>query len=193
MEALSFSNIVAALSLIVASFSVWYSVRTNTKVYELTVSYRNEILAWYSEVIDRMVLLRHFASFNDNQEVDKTRDLASLSALIEKGRFFYPNVDTGDGYGKDKPVAYRGYRSIPLEFLVYFYEIAKKKDAQKYLNHLYFLERQFTSYIFDNLDPVEHNKKSSKIVNIKYDNSTNIDSFLREEPMMRNIFYDLDS
>lgn len=192
METFSFSNVVAVLSLAVAIFSICYSVRTNTKVYELTVNYRNEILSWYSKVIDKMILLCHIANISDYNEIDKTKALASLSALIEKGRFFYPNVDTGDGYGKDKPLAYRGYRSIPLEFLVYFYEVAKKKDSIKYLNHLYFLERNFTSYIFDNLDPIEHNKKSCKIVNIKHDNSKNIDSFLRGEPMMRNIFRILD-
>ena len=192
MEVFSFSNIVAALSLLVAIFSVGYSVRTNTKIYELTVNYRNEIISWYSQVIDKMVLLRHIVGLNNYDGIEKTRNLASLSALIERGRFFYPNVDTGDSYGKDKPIAYRGYRSIPLEFLVYFYEVVKKNDAATYLNHLYFLERHFTSYVFENLDPIEHNKKSCKIVNIKYDNKTNLESFLQEEPMMRNIFRILD-
>ena len=188
MEAFSFSNIVAILSLGVAIFSVGYSVRTNTKIYELTVNYRNEILAWYGQVIDKMILLRHMVITDNFNDEEKNKNLAALSSLIEKGRFFYPNVDTGDDYGKEKQLAYRGYRSIPLEFLVYFYDIAKKDDAAKYLSHMYFLERHFTSFIFESLDPKEHNKKSTELVNIKYDNSKMIDDFLQEEPAMHNIF-----
>ena len=186
------SIFVASLSFGVAFCSFVYSIKTNTKIYELTVRYRNDILLWYSQVIEATVLLRHIVEIENYDKIKKNETLAKLSGLIEKGRFFYPNVDIGDSYGKDKPAAYRGYRSIPLEFLVYFYEVAKKEDAKKYKQHLYFLERHFTSYIFENLDPVGHNKNSCKIVKIKYDNNTNLESFLRQEPMMENIFRILD-
>lgn len=188
MEVFSFSNIIAALSLLVAAYSVGYSVRTNTKIYELTVNYKNEVIDWYSLVIDEMILLIHMVRTDDFDSSSKIRSLATLSSLIERGRFFYPNVHIGDNYGADKPIAYRGYRSIPLEFLVYFYEIAKKNNAGEYEKHLFFLERHFTSYIFENLDPISHNKQRSKIMKVKYDDTKNLDDFLEAEPDMLNIF-----
>ncbi len=53
----------------------------------------------------------------------KMKKLSKLSSLIEQGRFYFPNIDRGDGFGKDKPSAYQGYRNIVLDTLVYLYQI----------------------------------------------------------------------
>ncbi len=185
---LTFSNIVSLFSLGLASVSLIYSIRSNTKNYELIIDYRKNVLSWYSSVIEDIVTLKHIIHDKNHEKSKKIEKLAHLSALIEKGRFYYPNVITGDSYGNEKPLAYRGYRSIPLEFLVYFYEIVKKDDADKYIDHLRFLERHFTSYLFEDLDPVSHNKKQSKFLKIKYRNDSTLEDFIEDEPKMMNIF-----
>lgn len=182
------TNTIAVISLIIAVFSVIYTVRSNTKTYELTVDYRNDVLRWYSEVVEKTVLLRHIVCVPQFSEAKKLETLASLSALIEIGRFFYPNVDIGDSYGKHKPVAFQGYRNIVIEFLVYFYRIAQRNDADQYIDHLYFLERHFTSSIFRDLNPVEHNKNMCKVTKMKIDTNKTLEDFLNQQPLMENIF-----
>lgn len=79
--------------------------------------------------------------------------LAKLSSLIESGRFYFPNIDRKDGFGKQKPIAYQGYRNVILDFLVYEYQLFEKDDYVQYLKHAESLQRLFTSYVFQYLEP----------------------------------------
>ena len=69
----------------------------------------------------------------------------------DDGRFYFPNVDKQDNYGKDKPSAYQGYRNIVLEFLMYFYDTAKRDDVKVHVHALWSFMRLYTSAVFKNL------------------------------------------
>lgn len=114
------------VSVIISVVGGVYAVANNTKKFELAEIYKKEILEWYSHTIHILTLII------DNIENDNKDLLANLSAKIEIGRFYFPNVNKGDFFGKDKPSAYQGYRNIILDFLVYFYDTAKREDARKH-------------------------------------------------------------
>src|SRR5205085_9721375 len=48
----------------------------------------------------------------------------ALSSMIDRGRWFFPNVDS-EKYGKDKPLAFRGYRHEVLDSLVEAYNVMR--------------------------------------------------------------------
>lgn len=176
MDIITFSNTTAVISLLLALFSIIYTVRSNTKKYELSVSYRNDVLAWYSQVIDVLSSFIHIANIIEHNDIKKIELQASLSALIEKGRFFYPNINKNDEHGNYKFNAFKGHKNITLEFLTYFYYTMSQNNIEKYEKHLIYLYKGFTSSVFDNLDPVNHNKKI-----LQYTSSTTIPDITLEE------------
>ncbi|MCL2401427.1 MAG: hypothetical protein FWC90_02150, partial [Oscillospiraceae bacterium] len=117
--------------------------------------------------------------------------LAKLSALIEQGRFYFPNVDKGDGFGNDKPSAYAGYRDIALEFLVYSYGTVQRKNAHKYIRHLEQLQRLFTSRIFNILKPQKHNRQINKHTKISMNDGMSLEDFLDQDVDNLNYFISL--
>ena len=129
-------NIIAilgiAVTVVIAVVTAVYTLVTNTKKYELTENYRCELLTWYQDVVDTMILIIHYCEagvFNsENFKKERIELLSKLSSLVEKGRFYFPNVIKGDGFGENKPEAYQGYRHINLEFLLHFYHIASNEN-----------------------------------------------------------------
>ena len=107
------------VTVIIAVIGGIYAIITNTKKYELTESYRQELLSWYINTIDIMIKIIHLI---ENQLFYSTSTkielLPKLSTQIELGRFYFPNVIKGDSYGIKKPSAYQGYRHINLEFFI---------------------------------------------------------------------------
>lgn len=98
------------------------------KKYELTYQYYNDILIWHNQVVEVLTSLMRNQPSNEL----KKQLLSKLSALIESGRFYFPNIDRKDGFGKQKPIAYQGYRNVGLDFLVYEYQLFEKEDYAKY-------------------------------------------------------------
>lgn len=87
----------------VAFAALLYTVISNTKKFELTYQYYQDVVAWHSDVIKVITQLK--ATHEGNS---KNVYLAELSALIETGRFYFPNIYLHDNFGSDKPMAYRG-------------------------------------------------------------------------------------
>lgn len=139
---------VSGISLFVAFAALLYTVISNTKKYELTYQYYQDVVAWHSDVIEVITQLKAA-----NGENEKKTYLAELSALIETGRFYFPNIDEHDDFGINKPMAYRGYRNMVLDFLVYEYQLFDCEDSNKYVEHAESLQRLFTSYVFQYLAP----------------------------------------
>lgn len=177
---MNMSDYIALSSLLISIIAIIFSILTNTKKYELTSSQRSEMLDWYQETVEILILIR--LSIVEGTETNKTENLAKLSALIECGRFYFPNVDKGDSYGDQKPSAYKGYRDITLEFLVYSYEIFHMEDAKKYLKHLEQLQRLFTSRVFDVLSPQNYNKHVKKYTMIPMDKGISAIDYLKSDP-----------
>ena len=111
----------SVLSAIVAIVAFAYSYfQSNFKKYEVKRDYRNAIFTWFAATT-RLLLELRFLLMNNPEEFDKRKPvlMADLSAHIEMGRLYFPNIDKGDGYGADKPRAFRGYRNLTLDFVVY--------------------------------------------------------------------------
>lgn len=176
------SDWIAIASAIIAIVGFVYTWLTNTKKFELTEQYRNCLLLWYDNTLKTLVKLRLLTESDCLDQNAKYELLSALSSQIEVGRFFFPNIDRGDSFGEEKPTAYRGYRHIALEFLVFSYRILAKEDAKKYLSHTEELQRHFTSHIFELLQPKRYNKSIRKHTDVIFPKEILLDEFLMKDP-----------
>lgn len=181
------SDWIAGISLVIAFAALIYTIISNTKKYELTYQYYQDVVAWHSDVIKVITQLKA-----TNEEETKRAYLAELSALIETGRFYFPNIDQHDNFGVDKPLAYRGYRNVVLDFLVYEYQLFDREDSNKYVEHAESLQRLFTSYVFQHLDPKKLQKKIKHNTNIQMKNEITINDFLKQSPESIYSLYPID-
>jgi hypothetical protein len=186
---MNISDWIAVISLSISVIALIYSFISNTKKYELTYQYYNDILIWHNQVIEVLTSLK----LNDTNDELKKQMLVKLSSLIESGRFYFPNIDRKDGFGKQKPIAYQGYRNVILDFLVYEYQLFEKDDYKQYLKHAEILQRFFTSYVFQYLEPSKQKKKIHKNTNIKVHTEFTINEFLSKSPESIFSLYPIDS
>lgn len=139
------SNLILSVAAILISvLTAFYSYRQiNIAKWQSKMEYINSLRTWVFETLDTLVSISHLL-VSENDEIDFTKRkfllLDKLSSQIEKGRFYLPNIDKNDGYGKDKQTAYRGYRALTLDFLVLSYKLIlsndffhDKRDIQKRL------------------------------------------------------------
>ena len=186
---MNISDWIAIISLSISVIALIYTFVSNTKKYELTYQYYNDILVWHNQVIEVLTSLKLNSSNNEL----KKQMLAKLSALIENGRFYFPNIDKQDGFGKQKPIAYQGYRNVILDFLVYEYQLFEKKDHIQYLEYAEIFQRLFTSYVFQYLEPSKQKKKIHKNTNIKVHEELTINEFLFTSPESIYSLYLIDN
>ena len=162
--------LIAALSFAATIVAGIYAIATSTRKYEFTESYRKELLEWYASVIHIMMKIIHdFESekFLNREYADQKSELLSeLSALIEVGRFYFPNWGLDRGFGSKKPSAYRGYRHNNLTILILFYRMVSENKPVD-ISILWEAERAFTSVIFDMVDPRKRNEEYTKYLSIK--------------------------
>lgn len=160
-----------ALTVILPTVGGIYKIVTDTKKYELTEAYRRELLQWYGTVVETMTALLHLPQnttlTREAHDREKIRLLAHLSAQIEVARFYFPNVIKKDGHGKEKPAAYQGYRRMELERMLDFYRIANAEDYARNLEALKEQEREFTSLVFEMVNPPKRNRKNRRKLEIK--------------------------
>ncbi|UBK38664.1 hypothetical protein KLF44_04420 [Clostridium perfringens] len=164
---------------IIAIIGGIYAVVTNSKKYELAEEYKRDLISWYEKIIIIIMEIVVFCDLENNIEYSKRRKkIAELSALIEIGRFYFPNIDKKDGFGKDNPLAYQGYRHIALEFLVDIHDIAMKDDFYKYKTKILELEREFTSCVYELIAPNKRKRKLKKYTDISMPKDKAIEDFL---------------
>lgn len=176
------SDIISSCSIFISIGVLIYSHYTNTKKYELTKDYRTEILEWYSETIEIVQrLIVETKTGSKDPELKKVL-LSKLSSKIEVGRFYFPNVVTGDKFGEKKPLAYRGYRNLVIDFLVFIYRIQEREDSEKYLIHMKSLSRHFTSTIFEILNPRSFVKETKKQTNQFFSTEILFEELLKDAP-----------
>ena len=131
--------------------------------YELSSEERKEILNWFERTTETLIYLRENVRAN-NSDLKRVDYLVKLSTLIERGRFFFPNISSD--YGKEKSQAFRGYRHPILDLLIYSYRMAKEIDAVNYVKYLELLQREFTSAIFEVCVPHKFIKHAGKFVDV---------------------------
>lgn len=175
-----------AVTTIIAIVGGIYAVASNTKKFELAEAYKKEILDWYSDTINVMISI---LSKVKNEKKDYNDELSKLSAQIEIGRFYFPNINKRDGFGEKKPSAYQGYRNVVLEFLVYFYDTAKRNDANVHLKVLSEFLRLYTSSVFDVISPKDRIKMIKKYSDFTMDKEVSLEDFLKDESNF-NRFYE---
>lgn len=117
--------------------------------FNIEKSHIDNLLMWHREVVLALVDLRD-ESIDPKIRSEKRR---LLSTLIEQGRFYFPNFDRGDGFGKDEPTAYRGYRHLTLDFLVAAFNLSGNPDTPGFHRSMKTLQRHFTSMIFATANP----------------------------------------
>lgn len=174
------SDLLAAISigvsLIIALVGGVYAVITNTKKFELSEQYKNELLTWYGKVIFIISKLQ-----SECEEHERINAISQLSALIEIGRFYFPNIDKKDGLGKEKPCAYQGYRHVALDFLVLIYEMANSKNIDKCRSKIEYMKRHFTSIVFQIVAPRKRIKNVKQYTNIAMPKEMSIEDFMLTE------------
>lgn len=120
---------VAVVSAVVAVISFglnWLVVRRQTELqYEtLRAEMDAEVIAWTNEAIDQ---ISHAAALARGRGItyggEELRRLAfetcqRLSSLADRGRLFFPN-ESPDAHGRDREVAFQGYRQPILDAVVF--------------------------------------------------------------------------
>jgi hypothetical protein len=179
------TDIIAVISIIISFTAAGYTWLTNTKKYELTSIFRKELLEWYDKTLSVLVLLRILTDRNCLTPERKCELLSELSKQIELGRFYFPNVDTGDCKDAHKPIAYRGHRHVALEFLVFIYDIYNVNNLKAQIEQAYYLQRHFTSYIFSLLRPVDFNKQIKKNTTLTFNTEKVLSEYIQNNLSLR--------
>lgn len=172
-------DVLSMLSFGFAVFAFIFAMRTNTKRYELKSAYRKEIILWFSDTVELLIRLR---AQPDKESSDRRGILNILSAKIELGRFYFPNISKGDNFGNEKPKAYQGYRNLVLDLLVYSYRLFERTDFPKYIKHAETLQRHFTSLVYEILDPKSHLAETQKHTDKLFTKELTFEDFLEQEP-----------
>ena len=154
------ANIIAGLSFLLSMIlGLFYLRDRRLERFNLETEYTNNLLRWHGEVMRTLTRLRLGGA--DYRIEHQHNDLALLSALIEEGRFFFPNIDRGNNFGNTKPPAYRGYRNLTLDFLIALYNLysdwdySNTSEHEKAIKKARNLERYFTSVVFEMVEPVK--------------------------------------
>lgn len=144
--------IVATLALVLSVFVAFSQFRDRRQTkFSIEKAYVDSLLAWHKEALVALCDLRDESI--DLELRNERRRL--LSVLIEQGRFFFPNIDRSDSYGIGKPLAYRGYRHLTLDFLVAAFNLAEHPKSHGFGESMRALQRHFTSMVFALINPSE--------------------------------------
>jgi hypothetical protein len=169
--------VVAALSLVVsASLALLYIRDRRHAKYMLESEHVRALLAWHREVLQ--VLMRAKLLDRNRESPEHKKDLAILSALIDQGRFFFPNIDKDDGFGKNKPAAYRGYRHVSLHFLGFAYDLLHDPPTRTTHADLEFLQRLFTSEVFAAVRPAERLARIAAMTDTHFSTKDALEDYL---------------
>ena len=69
-----------------------------------------------------------------------------------------------------------------LDFLVFSFQLFSREDFKNYKKHAEILQRLFTSYMYDRLNPQKHNEQITKNTLIKSPKEISINEFLEDSP-----------
>lgn len=167
--------VIPLLSLLVSLSTAYYFLRDRRHArYQMESAYVENLLAWHKEVVFCLMRLEKLPV----SRIETREDLCVLSALIEQGRFFFPNI-IEDNYGESKPLAYRGYRNIVLELLVEIYNQFNHETPSLETNEKY--RKSFTSAVFSLVDPVARISELSQITAKKLHANQSIADYVNAE------------
>jgi len=122
MQAANFGSISDVVAVGVAAWALWATFRSNrVATHVAALEWSRDLRSWASEAIDVLACASYATADTDKKRIDRSSELVHcrhrMSALIDRGRFFFPNQQD-DQVGGDKPTAYRGWRHRALDPLV---------------------------------------------------------------------------
>ena len=179
----------ASFLISIAGFLYYFKDRKREK-FILVNDYFKQLLEWHGDTVEILIKLRNLAS--QPEAPDRSELLCKLSSQIEKGRFFFPNIDLNDGFGKEKPEAYQGYRNLAIDFLVFSYNLFSKKNASHYLKHSEILQREFTSIVFLVVRPQDNLKEIKRLTNRFHVSERIFEDYLEKDPDSLRFMHDRD-
>ncbi|HEV7691450.1 MAG TPA: hypothetical protein VGO52_11525 [Hyphomonadaceae bacterium] len=130
----------------------------------LKMAHDSDIIRWADEVILALAranetLCEKGLSYNDNDfAVRRSEERAQVSALVDRGRLFFPNRTDTD-HGADKEAGFQGYRQPVLQELVHAHDVIDRAGAapgpdraaaEQLMKH----RRKFIAEVFQTVDPV---------------------------------------
>lgn len=175
------TNIISVVSLAFAGTTFYFYFRDRKREkYSIVSDYCKQLMQWHGESVEILIGLR--STIKDGDEEKKKDLLTELSAQIEKGRFYFPNIDKGNGFGKGKPIAYQGYRNLTLDFLIYSYNLFIRDNAGQFLKHAEVLQREFTSIIFSVVRPKETLEEIKELTDKFLATDKIFDDYLERDP-----------
>ncbi|TGK55733.1 hypothetical protein [Leptospira kanakyensis] len=180
------TDIIAAASALISFYTLVFYLKDRKRLrHSILVNHINNLVEWHSDTVNILIKLQFTAK--NNKPLDDLK--ADLSIQIEKGRFFFPNINKKDNFGIDKPKAYQGYRSLALDFLVYSFEIYSKENPLKYLEHANRLQREYTSIVWEIVSPAENLIEIHKLTDRYLHQEKILEDYLKSDPNSHNFFF----
>ena len=174
------ANTVAGLSFLLSALLGYFYIRVRRHAaYEVESSYSRELLEWHFLVVS--VVKKLSVSVSHVESSDHQQRLAELSALIDQGRFYFPNIDRDQGLGEWKPPAFRGKRNLALDFLVALFNIYSKPLTPQRKDYARTLARHFTSIVFEILRPRERLERVRELTDRYFSEMQSFEDFVEHE------------
>lgn len=184
-------GIIAALSLALsAGLACFYLKDRKAARFNLISTHATAIQDWHEKVVALLILMKTLKSPRDS--VEHLTHLAQLSALIEQGRFLFPNIDKGDPHGKDKPPAYQGRRNLALDFLVASHKLFKQQSSDATNSKLELLQKHFTSVVYEIVNPRDRLNTIRSLTDRYFIKDSSFEDFLehRDSSIISHIWSD---
>lgn len=168
--------IVSAVVAVASFLANWRIVSRQSRMQaeNLRLAHDSDVIAWFHETVNELsdaqeTLREAGRSFPaEDFEARRSRARTRISAMLDRGRLFFPNVDRGDGHGAQREAGYQGYRQPCLDHLYACYRlvsdwpaplpVAAMSDAQtqeksERISQLVTARRAFVSEVFKAIDP----------------------------------------
>lgn len=152
------------------------------------VDWLRDFRAWAEECINVLSEAAYICKLSSEGVTESDKQVLSccykLSALIDRGRFFLPNIDPGE-IGTHKPAVFRGLRHPALDYLVAAERMLNDDNTVKFTSigstptkALVYLKRGFVSIVQEILDPRERNQHVAELLEVGRGEKSTRDSSL---------------
>lgn len=164
MDSFTISVIAIVISVFSAISSTYFTIEANRRSRKnLEIDYHLKIQSWADRVIVSISEAFILGEFEDDKDFERQRIkvMSDLTALLDQGRMFFPNVDAD--WGKEKSIAFQGIRHEVLDPIKASFDLVKKmkgldREKRSNMSELFFRRRQeFVSLVHKELSPTERN------------------------------------
>lgn len=160
-------DVLAPLVSVAGALSAYYFALRSSRIQRenLRLQRDSDVLKWGNEAIDILSKLESMAFINvtlpeaSGDFYNEKRNLmAKLSASIDVGRMYFPNVER-DAHGVHKDHAFQGFRRFILSTLTHSYGAAQKykfgesDDMHEIRKEINMCRRSFVSELQKTVDP----------------------------------------